>query len=596
MMKLKIKNALAVVLVVSIAAFFNSCDKELSTIGVEVIGGSNTETRKADFNVIAYNRKLNSVRTDGLSTYQLGSKVFSVFGRTKASIVSQLSLNQENPRFGSYNESEEVDDEMETVTAVYLNIPFFSRELDDTDGDGAINDIDPEPEIPNADVDNDGVIAGLDSNDNSGNTDYDNDGVNDKDEKDNGTSPYLADTDNDGINDKDDPSSLSCAVKNFDLDLIYGNKNETFTLKVSKLTDFIQNLDPSTNLEEEKKYFSDDTFNVDATPLFEDSYTITTNNYVIERPSGATDDPNTTVNESVTCETIPAGIRIKLNEISIFQDLLDAEGSDELASNSNFKNYLRGVMIEMDATDLMMVLNLKAGFIGVEYDYKKDGDTDILTGKGNFRISMGENSKSINIFEDAAYPDEVTIDEQNPDNLFVKGGAGTFVELNLFDEDNSVVSTIPENWLINEANLVFYVNKDELSNYPQTNLPERLYLYNITGESTIPDYNLDFQLDNDFAIFDGVLDETDGQSKYKFRITEHINNIIRNNAENVKLGLFLTSNIENSLNVTGKSDNFGEILIPQESIVNPLGTIFYGSNNTVPENNRLKLEIYYTEP
>jgi hypothetical protein len=30
--------------------------------------------------------------------------------------------------------------------------------------------------------------------------------------------------------------------------------------------------------------------------------------------------------------------------------------------------------------------------------------------------------------------------------------------------------------------------------------------------------------------------------------------------------------------------------------MNPLGTIIYGSKATVPENKRLKLEIYYTKP
>jgi hypothetical protein len=30
--------------------------------------------------------------------------------------------------------------------------------------------------------------------------------------------------------------------------------------------------------------------------------------------------------------------------------------------------------------------------------------------------------------------------------------------------------------------------------------------------------------------------------------------------------------------------------------MNPLGTIIYGGTSTVPEDKRLKLEIYYTKP
>jgi hypothetical protein len=35
---------------------------------------------------------------------------------------------------------------------------------------------------------------------------------------------------------------------------------------------------------------------------------------------------------------------------------------------------------------------------------------------------------------------------------------------------------------------------------------------------------------------------------------------------------------------------------PRASVMNPLGTIIYGGTSTVPEDKRLKLEIYYTKP
>lgn len=612
MIKLKRKNVLTAILVTMIAVFFASCDKEFSTLGVEVVGEGDFETKKASFDVIAYNRKLQSVRTDALPVYQLGVYDHPVYGRTKASIVSQLSLNSTNPTFGIYNALTElellqenqansgtnlVDDEMETVTSVYLNIPYFSNVVGDTDGDGAPNDIDPNPETADADADNDGVIVGLDTNDDDPETDYDNDGIKDKDEVD--TSPYLEDTDGDGINDADD-TSINCTQENFELDLIYGNRNEPFTIKVSELNDFLQDLDPNDNLESVKAYFSDDTFDVDATPLFEGVHQIETTNYAIEKGTGLEDDPDTSENESITCETIPAGIRIELSETALFQEFLDAEGSDELASAANFSNFIRGLMIEVEATNLMMLFNLNAAFVSVDYDYQRVINNEVITSKSSFNLNLS-GGKKVNIFEEEEYPTEVTIDEQNPENLYLKGNAGTYVELNLFDENDSVLDTIPKSWLINEANLIFHLNEEDLSNYNTTTIPPRLYLYNLTDESTLIDYNFDF-IGNDpnsttkYPIFGGVFEDNEEGPSYKFRITEHISEIIRNGSENVKLGLFITSNIGNIISVKGINNNLEENLIPQASIISPFGTILHGGNENTTESNRLKLEIYYTKP
>lgn len=619
---MKKRNALTTVSIALITVFLIGCDKEFSTIGSEVIGEGNYETKKATFDVIAYNRNLTNVRTDGLSHYQLGTYVHPFFGTTRASIVSQLSLSTINPRFGAYSATQEleryqenqaspdthlVDDEEETVTAVYLHIPFFSNQIPDTDGDGAEDDIDPEPETFNVDADGDGVIAPLDSDDNDPNTDYDGDGVIDGDENENGTSPYYADSDGDGINDNED-TVVNCSNENFELDSIFGNREENFNITVSKVTDFIQSLDPGSNFENTKAYFSDDTFNVDPNPWFQGTYQISTTNYVIEKDSGIEDNEDTPEDESITCETFAPGIRIQLAETTVFQEFLDAEGSDELASNSNFSDYLRGVMIEADATDLMMFLNLNGASLSIDYSFQKidnkntpedTSDDEVVTGESTFKINLS--GKIINLFENEEYPTEVSFDEQNPENLYVKGGSGTYVELNLFDEDRAVLDTIPKNWLINEANLVFYLDEDDLSSYEEFKQPDRIYLYNLTNETTLVDYNFDFIGSSPtsqikYPIFGGVLEDNNSGPKYKIRITEHINRIIRKDSTNAKLGLFVTNNILNVLNVTGNSVSEGELLIPQASITSPFGTVLHGANINVPENKRLKLEIYYTEP
>src|SRR5690606_18773332 len=256
---------------------------------------------------------------------------------------------------------------------------------------------------------------------------------------------------------------------------------ESFNITVSKVTDFIQSLDPGSNFENTKAYFSDDTFNVDPNPWFQGTYQINTTNYVIERETGIEDNEDTPEDESITCETIVPGIRILFTETAAFQEFLDAEGSDELASHANFSDYLRGLMIEADATDLMMFLNLNAAFLSVDYNFRKiddkstptdPSDDEVVTGTSTFRIGLS--GKIINLFENEEYPSEVNFDEQNPENLYVKGGSGTYVELNLFDEDRTVLDTIPDSWLINEANLVFYLDEDDLSGHDEFHQPDRI--------------------------------------------------------------------------------------------------------------------------
>src|SRR5690606_20456886 len=492
---MKKKNALTTVSIALITVFLIGCDNEFSTIGSEVIGEGTYETKKATFDVIAYNRNLNNVRTDGLSHYQLGTYVHPVFGTTRSSIVSQLSLSATNPRFGLLSAAQEldryqenqaspdtylIDDEEETVTAVYLHIPFFSTQIPDDD------------------------------------------------------------------NDEDDETPANCRVHDFKLDSIFGNREENFNITVSKVTDFIQSLDPDSNFENTKAYFSDDTFNVDPTPLFQDTYQISTTNYIIKRESGIEDNEDTPEDESITCEAIVPGIRIELTETAVFQEFLNAEGSDELASNANFSDYLRGLMIEADATDLMMFLNLNAAFLSVDYEFQKiddkstptdTGDDEVVTGTSTFKIDL--RGKIINLFENEEYPTEINFDEQNPENLYLKGGSGTYVELNLFDEDDTVLDTIPNSWLINEANLVFHIDEDDLSGFDEFSQPDRIYLYNLTDETTLVDYNFDFvgstpNSQIKYPIFGGVLEDNDSGSEYKIRSTEHINRIIRKDYANTE--------------------------------------------------------------
>ena len=98
------------------------------------------------------------------------------------------------------------------------------------------------------------------------------------------------------------------------------------------------------------------------------------------------------------------------------------------------------------------------------------------------------------------------------------------------------------------------------------------------------------------AVHGGILelDDDDKPLRYKIRLTEHLNNVIRNDADNVKLGLVVTSDIRIINNGEIETGTTDDDFVPAASITNPFGTVLHGSTTASPEDKRLKLEIFYT--
>jgi hypothetical protein len=192
------------------------------------------------------------------------------------------------------------------------------------------------------------------------------------------------------------------------------------------------------------------------------------------------------------------------------------------------------------------------------------------------------------------------------DKLYLKGGEGAMAILELFgpDADNNGVAdeleTIRNNaWLINEANLVFHIDASAMGS---TYAPNRIYLYDLNNSRPVVDYATDATAGtnskNGKLVFGGILnkeDATDGL--YKIRITNQIRNLIKNaDSTNVRLGLVVTEDINTSLSYKLRTVTSTLSQAPKSSVMSPLGTVLYGSKSTVPEDKRLRLEIFYTKP
>ena len=537
-----------------------SCTKEYNSIGTEILKSDTFETSLENIPVFASQKRIQPFKSNGLTSYQLGQINDNIFGKTEASFITQLTLSQPNPYFGKWDSESEINgdsnnikviEENETVNNVVLEIPFFNNTFD-SDGDGVID------------------LYDVDSNDIY--SDSDGDGVSDIVERSNGTDPLNPDTDGDGINDNEDTESINPnnGATVYDVDSLIGNINASFKIKIEELDYYLRDYDPTNNFESFQKYYSDDHFikNFSKETLFDDNIEIDTNEIVIYNE----DDPNTNdVDESTTVkERLSPRLKIPLDN-AFFQDkILNKEGSVDLLNPDNFNLFFKGLIISSYnfSDDLLMILDYSNSKIKINYDYDvyndngtTDDTSDDSVEKENKDFEILLSGNQLNLFNKDNYSQEILDNVNNSENLskwYLKGGEGFMLDLDLFTENNgeNILNEIrSKGWLINEANLTVYVDQTTINSYGGLIEPARLYLYNIEDQTPLIDYFIDNSTGNkesDKKInHDGLLEyQSDKKGlKYKIRISEHIKNIVRNDSISPKLGLVVTSSIENSQNL-----------------------------------------------
>jgi len=604
--RLKLPAVAGILLVV-----LGSCEEDFTTIGSGVVGGEPFTANKAVYDVFAYNKKIEAVRTNKLPVYQIGNFNDPVYGKTEASITTQVQLSATSPIFGGYSaQVEEAADtdsstltikENETVTEVILFIPFLTNPKGDRDLDGVADIFDADPEDANSDSDGDTLT--------------------DIQERSLGTDPLNKDTDGDGINDNldDDTAGNRFPVK-YDLDSIFdaaGNIPESFNIKVEKSTYFLRDLDPNTNFQEAQQYYSSQQFSPSFVSdlMYEGPVAITN----VEQLIFQIDDPETEdVDESEEAPTrIAPGIRVQLNSAIFQQNILNKEGSSELLSQANFVEFFRGIHLSVP-DDVLVLLDLTRGNITINYTYDavtSSTDATVVQREREYVLNLiGRDSNTgatignaVNTFINEAYPAEITNALDNGSNaskIYLKGGAGSFAQIKLFDDVNGyeLINQIKnQNWIINEANLVFYVDRNTLDAAGSIIEPSKLYLYK--DNTNRPVYNQFLESEEDFTAgnitnYGGGLNKVSGKGQsYKIKITNYINDLIVRDSTNATLNLTLTSDIR--ISATGKAmlANSKEGEVSVMSSVNPFGTVLYGSNN-VPNDQlgkKLKLEIFYTK-
>ncbi|MFT5242729.1 MAG: hypothetical protein ACJA1H_000564 [Glaciecola sp.] len=551
MKKRKITLRYLALLTVLLSSFI-ACDKEFANIDSDIINNDNATHFGTDsrlFDVIAYTTELDPVQSNNLPLNSLGvyEDPIQSYGGTTSSFVSQIRGTLTDPDFGTNAE----------IDSVVLTIPYFSE--------------------PTA-VDEDGG-------------------------------------------------------RTYELDSVFGGGSFNFSIYESNY--FLRDFDPTASeIDSPQNYYANQSTGVDmiSNAQLEGELLYEQINFFPLAAEIELTEEDEDGEPFITSRSAPA-LRIKFDDdIQQFwqEKIIDAAGQPELSNINNFNNYFRGIYFKAESNGStggrMMLLNMASNSANIIIYYTRDPFTE---GADRVQTTYTFNftGQRVNfISNDFSIPngDETTGDE----NLFLKGAQGSIAELKLFGGDDLDPENLTDNAfelfkkefvetdengnfvsskkLINEANLVFYVNQELVNT--DGDEPNRVFIYDMNNNIALSDYFFDtantvfpqFSRGSHLVPLEREGNEVDGDGiRYKIRITSHLNNLILKDSTNVKLGLAVSGNINleaNSLQYDLLSTDDND-KVPVSSIVTPRGTILYGNNTAgVNESKKLYLEIFFTEP
>ncbi len=387
----------------------------------------------------------------------------------------------------------------------------------------------------------------------------------------------------------------------YKLDSIYGT--HSFEIKIQELTYLLTSYDPDNNLETPRYFYSDFDFSPFKSTVIADTigFNVNADPYITyKRNEDGTfkldDNGDKIVKDSLSPQMV-----IQLDTTFFRHKIFDHSGEDVLTNLQSFQDYFRGVYIEAISDNnqgLFMQLPYQKAKITLQYtrdetdDNGTPSDTSDDTIKTVYKeIVMPLGSTTVNHYENnfSSYFQNAinNSDMINGDaDITLKGDAGSEAVIQLFSEQQLRDLRLSD-WLINQAELYLYVDQAQTDEMlAQT---QRLCLYNFDDKKNLEDlYAPENNTDNDYNYYDGKLHvDKDGNHYYKFGITRHIRDVIKNDSTNVKLGLRVCSMVVKPLKTKD--------LFRDPDAYNPKGVILYGNQSN---NVALKpvLKIHYSQP
>ncbi|GGG38330.1 DUF4270 domain-containing protein [Bizionia arctica] len=514
---------------------FVACENDYNSLESDIEGIQNFETNSDKFAVVAYNKRVNPVQTNNLPSNYIGVYSDPIYKQTINNVITQAL-----PTSGYYSPDFGTDP---VFRQAYLTIPYYSVE-DGTSGDET----------------------------------------------------------------------------KYKVDSIYGTA--PIKLTIYRTNFFLRDYNPdSDNTAQQLYYSNNEEFGIDSNlgeKLYENfAFLPNESEQIIYE-----EDETGNIQE---VSRIAPSLRVPLLNTNDFWKtlLFDKQGMPELSNPNNFKDYFRGLYFKSEPQDgstegTAIMLNFLSSAANLTVYYDNTGeDGEIVTNNKFIMNFQGNRASTITvdpITNSLLNNLNATADKVNGDQtLYLKGGDGAIAVVNLFEDPNVLAdfnalyrnSNGSPSRLINEANLVFYVDQTATSVMTgQIQYPNRVILYDLKNNIPIVDYFYDGTTNTTDPVdsktyYSTKLDfepGTNGQGiKYKIRLTEHLNNILLKDSTNYELGLYLTTNVNQISNsyVLDDGDLDG---IPIGTVLSQKGTVLQGSNLNVPEDKRIQLEIYYTQP
>lgn len=427
------------------------------------------------------------------------------------------------------------------------------------------------------------------------------------------------------------PTGIEKEETMYKLDSIYGS--DPISFKIYENSYFLRSFDPTATFDTPQKYYSDRSLSATS----EIPLTSLQSLVLKDTTDFKVRNKEIILKKGEELKRIAPAMRFKMKTDFWNKKIILKSGKPELSNINNFQNYFRGLYFEVAADTnegSMMLLNFGASAANITLFYSSPA-----TGTGTERI---EGSYKLNFSGNRAnfFDNDFTtaISQGNPttgdEKLYLKGGEGSVALIDLFegtdiDSDEGTMTTFEEfknayvetdaagkfvkaKRLVNEANLVFYVDQS----LTRGQEPDRVYIYDTKNGTPLLDYSFDSpDVDANISISNhlGALKRSgdDGKGKgvkYKIKITEHIKNLLMKDSTNVTLGLAVSTNVTSEVT---KTQGGGSVplkqktvqsagvnaakSVPVSAILSPKGTVLYG-NNTSDQDKKLYLEIFYTEP
>jgi len=398
--------------------------------------------------------------------------------------------------------------------------------------------------------------------------------------------------------------------KTYRLDSIYGENKGKIKLSIYESGYFMRTLDPATGFKDAQPFYTNENSLFDnakkGSRLNNASDTAQNDEFFFS--SKPTVLSTIGIDGKKTSVSSGPSMRLKLDD-TFFQNKI-LNDPTKLTNSAVFKDYFRGLYFKVEnvsgSEGSMALMNFAEGKITISY--KEDLVSNNVTTRVQKTIVINLSGNTVSLLEQSGMNSAYSNAINNPntvlgdENLYIKGGEGSMAVISLFNTPGELEQIRSKGWLINEANLIFNIDASKMSNSTE---PNRMYLYDLTNNKPIFDYYTDATTvsnpKKNKYILSGIINKaavTNGRGQtYKFRITNQIRNLVNNSdSTNVKLGLVVTESIAEPNFVKLKTANPFSSKVAKASVMNPLGTVLYGSHPSVPEDKKIKLQIFYTKP